>query len=56
MGSVTTKLGRRLSEESARSKRQEMPHLSEDEGTLIKTVWQSLKREIANIGTITFVW
>ena len=55
MGSITGKLGRSASVASAQKMR-ELPNLSKDEGNLIKTVWYSLKTEIANIGTITFVW
>ena len=55
MGSITGKLGIRPSVASA-PKMREIPHLSKEEGNLIKTVWYSLKTEIANIGTITFVW
>ena len=55
MGSISGKLCRRLSFESVQ-KRREKPNLSKEDGKLITTVWHNLKMDIANIGTMAFVW
>lgn len=55
MGSISVKLHRRCSTDPDNIQARK-PSLSCDDIKLMRDLWQHLKKEISNIGTMTFIW
>ena len=55
MGSISVKLHRRCSTDLDNIQARK-PSLSCDDVKLMRDLWQQLKKDISNIGTMTFIW